>query len=128
MNKSNALQNQQQTQAEQASQRPIVAPLVDIYENQNEYLVLADLPGVKGDDLHIRYENGELSLHATRAEEQGADHLAVEFVNADYRRLFRIPEDVDAEHIDAKLTNGVLRLVLPKSQRAKPRQISVKAG
>jgi HSP20 family molecular chaperone IbpA len=107
----------------------VVAPAVDIYENEREYLVLADLPGVPSDGVRIRFENGELSLDASRQNgENGSNYIGTEIVVADYRRLFRIPETVDTEKIDAKLTNGVLHLVLPKSSKARPRKISVKAN
>lgn len=104
--------------AESASTRPVVAPAVDIYENEHEYLVLADLPGVANDGVQIRFEKGELSLFARRSEE----------AQADYRRLFSIPESVDSERIDASLQAGVLHLTLPKASKAKPRQITVKAS
>jgi HSP20 family molecular chaperone IbpA len=117
--------SQAQPVAEQTSARPVVAPAVDIYENEHEYLVLADLPGVSNDGIHIRFEKGELSLYARRDDNQAAQgepHLA------DYRRLFQIPETVDSEKIDAKLQHGVLHLVLPKASKARPRQIAVRAG
>jgi HSP20 family molecular chaperone IbpA len=114
--------------AESASTRPVIAPLVDIYENEQEYLVLADLPGVPNDGIEIRFEKGELSLYARRSE-SGArgETIGSEIAGADYRRLFTIPETVDSERIDAKLQAGVLHLVLPKASKAKPRQITVKA-
>lgn len=114
--------------AEQTTTRPVVAPAVDIYENEHEYLVLADLPGVPHDGVHIRFENGELQLDATRQDERASDYVGNEILAADYRRLFRIPETVDSEKIDAKLKDGVLHLVLPKASKARPRQISVKAS
>lgn len=110
-------QNPHKPVAEATSTRPVIAPAVDIYENEHEYLVLADLPGVANDAVQIRFEKGELNLHAARPEAQ-----------ADFRRLFSIPETVDSERIDAKLQAGVLHLVLPKASKAKPRQISVKAS
>jgi HSP20 family molecular chaperone IbpA len=106
----------------------VVAPAVDIYENEREYLVLADLPGVPSDGVRIRFENGELSLDATRQNGETGEIIGSEIVAADYRRLFRIPETVDSEKIDAQLKNGVLHLVLPKASKARPRQISVKAN
>ena len=113
--------------AEPTTNRPVVAPAVDIYENEREYLILADLPGVAHDGVQIRFEGGELSLVATRQEDKASDYLGSEIVVADYRRLFRIPETVDSEKIEAKLVDGVLHLVLPKSSKAGPRQISVKS-
>jgi HSP20 family protein len=114
--------------AEPTTTRPVVAPAVDIYENQHEYLILADLPGVPSDGVRIRFENGELSLDATRQNGETGETIGSEIVAADYRRLFRIPETVDSDKIDAKLQNGVLHLVLPKASKAGPRQISVKSN
>jgi HSP20 family molecular chaperone IbpA len=120
---------QAQTVAETASNRPVMAPAVDIYENEHEYLVLADLPGVGNDGVEIRFERGELSLYAKRPDSgERGEVLGSEIVGADYRRLFTIPETVDSERIDAKLQAGVLHLILPKASKAKPRQITVKAS
>jgi HSP20 family molecular chaperone IbpA len=66
MNQTKDLAPQTETAAEPTTTRPVVAPAVDIYENEHEYLVLADLPGVPTDGVRIRFENGELSLDATR--------------------------------------------------------------
>ena len=128
MSQDNTISTNKQSAAEPTTNRPVVAPAVDIYENEREYLVLADLPGVPHDGVQIRFENGELSLDARRQSEEADDYVGNEIQLADYRRLFRIPETVDSEKIDAKLSNGVLHLVLPKASKARPRQISVKAS
>lgn len=136
MSQDNTISTTHPSAAENTSTRPVVAPAVDIYENEQEYLVLADLPGVPHDGVQIRFENGELSLDASRqdgrqGDKQGdkqSDYVGTEILAADYRRLFRIPETVDSEKIDAKLVNGVLHLVLPKASKARPRQISVKSN
>jgi HSP20 family protein len=128
MSKDNSIHTTTPSAAENTTTRPVIAPAVDIYENEHEYLVLADLPGVPHDGVRIRFENGELSLDASRQDEGKDDYVGAEIVAADYRRMFRIPETVDSEKIDAKLQNGVLHLVLPKASKARPRQISVKAS
>ncbi len=124
--------------AENTTTRPVAAPAVDIYENEREYLVIADLPGVPLENVQIRFEDGELHLDARRHDDANdandaddgtrGNYIGSEIVAADYRRLFRIPETVDSEKIDAKLVQGVLHLVLPKASRARPRQINVKAN
>lgn len=114
--------------AESTRGRPVVAPPVDIYENQEQYLVLADLPGVKTDDVQIRFEDGELTIRATRNDVGQGEVLGAEFSAADYVRRFSIPETVDASKIDAKLQAGVLELTLPKASRVRPRQIAVKTA
>jgi HSP20 family molecular chaperone IbpA len=128
MSKPSTVATNNSSAAESTTNRPVIAPAVDIYENEHEYLVLADLPGVAHDGVQIRFEGGELSLDATRQDETASEYIGNEIVAADYRRLFRIPETVDSEKIDAKLSNGVLHLVLPKASKARPRQISVKAS
>ena len=103
-----------------------VTPRVDILETEDELLLYADLPGVTQDDVDIRFENGELTLHGRRAAAPG-DREAWLFENdtGDYFRAFRISEQVDAGRIWAELKNGVLTLHLPKSEAVKPRKIVV---
>lgn len=106
-----------------------VTPLVDILETEDELLLFADLPGVTQDDVDIRFENGELTLHARRALAAGNwEAWLLENETGDYFRAFRISEQVDASRIWAELKNGVLTLHLPKVETAKPRKISVKGG
>jgi HSP20 family protein len=108
--------------------RPVVAPPVDIYENAEEYLVLADLPGVKTDDVQVRFDSGELTIHASRADIGPGEAIGADFTAVDFMRRFSIPETVDASKIDAKLQAGVLCLTLPKASRVRPRQIAVKSA
>lgn len=128
MSQDKSMTKQAPSAAENTRTRPIVAPPVDIYENAAEYLVIADMPGVGNDDVQIRFEEGELSIRATREHRGEGQVLGSELQNVDFLRRFTIPEIVDADKIDAKLTAGVLYLHLPKASRARPRQISVKAG
>lgn len=114
--------------AESTRGRPVVAPPVDIYENAEEYLVVADLPGVKTDDVQVRFDNGELTIYASRADLGPGEVLGAEFTSADFMRRFSIPETVDSSKIDAKLQAGVLCLTLPKASRVRPRQIAIKSA
>jgi HSP20 family protein len=105
------------------------APRVDIVETEEELRLFADLPGVTQDDVDIRFENGELTLHARRAAAATArDAWLWENDTGDYFRAFRITEQIDASKIWAELKNGVLTLHLPKVEAAKPRKITVKGG
>src|SRR3954454_11462417 len=108
--------------AEKMAQRAAVAPAVDIFENKDELLILADLPGVTKEDLSINFDKGHLTLEG-RLREFGPDEEPF-----DYRRTFVIPQGIDAEKISANLQNGVLRVTLPKPAAMKPRQIAVTAG
>lgn len=113
----------------QSDQRPAMTPACDIYENVDEVLLFADLPGVAADSLRINIENGELMLEARRElpVTQGTS-LGAEFRDCDYRRRFAMPSGIDGAKVSAELKEGVLRLRLPKSAALKPRQIAVKAG
>lgn len=104
-------------------------PRVDILETEDELLLCADMPGVKEGEVDIRFENGELTLHARRAKPPvPAEAWLWESQAGDFFRSFRITEQVNASKIWAELKNGVLTLHLPKAEAAKPRKIAVKAG
>lgn len=95
---------------------------VDILEGEEEYLVFADVPGVKKEHINIEYADGELRLHAKR---EVAEHEAWP---AEYRRAFRVGQDIDVERISAELNDGVLSVHLPKMESAKPRRISIQVA
>lgn len=101
-------------------------PAVDIYENEDEILLHADMPGVLKEDIAVDIDNGTLSISGIR--KLTAEGLATyeEFSNVEYVRSFSVPQTIDVEKVEAELKNGVLRLHLPKSEAAKPRQIEIK--
>jgi HSP20 family protein len=99
--------------------RRTTLPRVDVYENADEVLLVADLPGVASEGLRVELDKGELSVHGQR---QG-DHGAV-----DYERVFRVSTGIDGSKIEAELANGVLRVRLPKVDALRPRRIQVKAS
>jgi HSP20 family protein len=108
--------------------RPVLTPAIDIFENADEYRVVADLPGVRQEDIDIDLERGELVLFAKRGLPREGEALALGRREGDFRRVFRIPEDLDRNKIEASFDNGVLLIRLPKSERVKPRRISVTAA
>jgi HSP20 family protein len=115
---------------EGASSRPW-SPAVDIVENENELILTADIPGVKMDDIDIRLEDGTLTLSGERkfsAEDAKAGYHRIERAYGSFRRVFALPDSVDAEKVAAKFENGVLNVVLPKKEIAKPRSIKVQLG
>jgi HSP20 family protein len=111
--------------AEQLNRRPVVAPPVDIYENRDEILVLAEVPGARTDGITVRLEKNELYLHAQREDAGAGPGKAW---GADYSRTFIVPRGIDAEKITAEMTAGVLRIRLPKNESLKPRRIEVRAS
>jgi HSP20 family protein len=103
-------------------------PRVDIYETADELVLLADLPGVQPADLEVRFERGELTLHGRcGARQANAPYALAEYGVGDFYRAFTINEDIDADQIAAELKHGVLTVHLPKSEKAKPKKIAIKA-
>lgn len=105
-----------------------VVPPVDVYENADELLLVADLPGATPDGIDIQLENGQLTIQAKRSDLSTTTPLVTEYRPRDYFRSFSVPRGIDASKIAAQLTAGVLRLHLPKSESIKPRRIEVKQG
>ena len=113
---------------ENVSERPSVRPPVDIYENREEYLVIADLPGVHNDSLEVNLDADKLTLVGKTPEESQGQVVEREYRLFDYARTFQLPNVVDRAKVSAELRNGVLTLHLPKVDAVKPRRIEVKAG
>ncbi len=104
-------------------------PSADIVENDNEYVIKADLPEVKKEDIDIRVENGVLTLSGERRFEkstEGEKEHRREAFYGKFARSFSLPDDVDVDKISAECRDGVLRVHLPKSEAKKPRTIEVK--
>ncbi len=102
-------------------------PRVDIFEGQNELTVVADVPGVRSEDVDLRFEKGELILHArVNPRHQNENFLLREYDEGDFYRAFSIHESIDNTRIAAECKNGVLTIHLPKAEAARPRQIKVR--
>ena len=102
-----------------------LVPAVDIYETEDALHVIADVPGVREEDLDIRVEDRVLTISGKPSLVTGEDLLMQEFELMPYFRQFRLGDDVDQEKIEAKLQHGVLTLHLPKADQAKPKKIKV---
>lgn len=106
-------------------------PAVDISETEEEFEIKAELPGVKKEDLKVTLEKGVLTLQGERKEEREEKGRRVHRVERSYGRFsrsFSIPDVVDESKVKAEFKDGVLRLRLPKSERAKPKAIEVKVA
>jgi HSP20 family protein len=116
------------TVPEQTRPGPVYSPSVDIFENDNSITVLADMPGVKAQDLKIDLRESVLTLSGRVTSPEGQKEMDVlrEYHTGTFLRQFTLSEAIDQAKIDAKLTDGVLRLELPKVEKARPRQISVR--
>jgi HSP20 family molecular chaperone IbpA len=114
---------------EQTRPGPLYTPAVDIFENDDRISVLADMPGVQAKDLKIDLRDSVLTLsaHVTNSESASETAILSEYETGTFFRQFTLSEVIDQAKIEAKLTDGVLKLELPKLERAKPRQITVKA-
>lgn len=107
------------------------APAVDIYENEHELVVKADLPDVKPEALDIRVENNILTIRGERKFEKKVDeknYLRVERSYGSFARSFSLANTVNSEAIKADYKDGVLTLTIPKREEAKPKQIKVNVG
>ena len=108
----------------------LLTPPVDIFEDAEALTVLADMPGVAPGHLTIDLHEGVLTITGHAAAPQGGNEVPVlqEYEAGTLQRNFTLSEAIDQERIQATLKNGVLRLRLPKAERAKPRQIAIQAG
>jgi len=107
---------------------PTATPAVDIYENEEEILLHADMPGVVKEDISVNIDNGKLSVSGVRKLAATGASSWEEFGDVAYHRTFSVPQTIDLEKVNAELKDGVLRLHLPKSDAAKPRLIEIKAA
>jgi HSP20 family protein len=119
------LVRRQQQLPEKAGSKPTVAPAVDIYENNDEVLLMADFPGVSKDGVIVHLDKDVLTLQGQRTEHDDKGLLTSEFRTCDYYRAFTLPQGIDADRIGAVLENGVLRVTLPKSASVKARRIEI---
>jgi HSP20 family protein len=107
-------------------------PAMDIVEREDEYLVRADLPGVRKEDINVTMENGLLTITAERKAEsqakQGDRLLRQETRLGRYTRSLRLGTQIDEKGVKASYRDGVLELILPKAEQVKPRKISVDVG
>jgi HSP20 family protein len=104
-------------------------PAIDVAEYENEFVAIAEMPGIKKEDLKITFENDVLTLKGERAPyeiPQDAKVLLNEMRVREFERSLQLPSDIDAKNISAELKDGVLRIVLPKAENARARQIEIR--
>lgn len=103
-------------------------PAVDIKEEEDRFVILADIPGVDPNDIDVHMENGMLTIKGekeTEKKEEKEGYKRVERSFGSFYRRFSLPDTADAEKISAKSKHGVLEVVIPKQQKVQPRKISV---
>lgn len=107
---------------------PEWTPLADITEDDREYVIKAELPELKREDVKVTVENGVLTISGERKfekEEKKKKYHRVERGYGSFVRTFALPEDADAEKVKAQFKQGILEVHLPKNEKAKPKQIEV---
>ena len=106
--------------------RGFVTPPVNIYGNENEYVLEVEMPGLDKSGLEVTVEGNELTIVGRRKTEttQGEPYYS-ETPQANFRRMFELRPDIDTSKINAQMEQGVLKLRLPRSEKAKPRKIQI---
>ena len=104
-------------------------PAVDIVELNDRYEIVSELPGLKKEDLKIGVDNGTLTISGERKHygfPEGTTVLRHETTTQPFSRSFGIPEEVNTNAISAELKDGLLRIQMPKSEKARPQEISIR--
>jgi len=128
------LQAKQKTEvsapSEQTTPGAVFVPAVDIFETEKEINLLADLPGVKTEDLKIDLRDNVLTLSGDVAAFEGPNEndIFIEYEVGKFYRQFTVSEEIDQAKIEAQMKDGVMRLILPKAEKTVPRKITVKAA
>ncbi|MEW6388230.1 MAG: Hsp20/alpha crystallin family protein [Thermodesulfobacteriota bacterium] len=117
-------------QAERVRPGRIFVPAVDIFETPEALVLVADMPGVGADKVNLDLKDNNLTISGEISPPLGEGETLVsrEYYTGDYYREFHLGEMIDRNKIEASMNDGVLRLTLPKAEKAKPRKIEVKVG
>ena len=102
-------------------------PECDIYENDNEYIMYFDIPGVEKDDISLKVEKDVLNLTADCTKKAGENYTCLrdEMLYSGFKRSFDLGDSVNSDEIKADYKNGTLKLILPKKEKQKTKQISI---
>lgn len=106
-------------------------PAVDVHEEKDAFVLTADLPGVKPEDIEVTAEKGVLTLRGERKSERREDAVGyerIERVTGSFVRRFTLPDNVQGDDIKAKFTHGVLSVSIPKKPEVAPKRVTVEAA
>ncbi len=106
-------------------------PVIDVKENEKDFIIHAELPGLSKDDFKLTVEDNSLALEGEKKveKEEKSDNLyRTERSYGAFKRVFRLTDSVDSKKIAADYTNGILSITVPKTEKAKPKQIEVKVS
>jgi HSP20 family protein len=117
-------------QHEEISSRPVLRPAVDILENRDEILLIADMPGLTSDAIQLDLDGETLTLRGRRPDPipEGVRLLAGQRADFEYKRAFQLPEAIDRDRIAASYKDGVLEVRLPRHERTRPRRIAIETA
>ena len=107
------------------------APLVDIAEDDKEYVITAELPEIKKEGVKVTVEGGVLTISGERKfekEEKGKKYHRIERAYGSFVRSFTVPDDADGSKVSAEFKEGVLRVHMPKSEKARPKSVEIKVS
>jgi HSP20 family protein len=118
------------TGAERTHTRPVYAPRTDIYETNEGLVLVVDLPGVRSEDTEITLEKRVLTIRGRAQDEtpRGFSPVYREYVPGHFERMFTLSDEIDGERIEARQSEGVLRLFLPKTGPAQTKRIQIRSG
>lgn len=128
MRENKEIATREETMPERTRKLTAVTPLVDIFENDEEILLHADMPGVKKEEVTVNIDNGRLEIAGVRKLNVSGSVTWEEFGDVEYRRVFAVPQTIEVGKVHAELKEGVLKLHLPKAETAKPRVIEIRAS
>jgi HSP20 family molecular chaperone IbpA len=119
-----------ESEGERTRPGPVFVPAVDIFESEAEITLLADMPGVASENVSIDLHENQLTVSGEiePLTSEKEEYLLQEFETGTFHRQFTLSDRIDQNAITATVKDGVLRLVLPKAEKAKPRKVEVKAG
>jgi HSP20 family protein len=115
-------------QGEFTQEGPFFVPNIDIFEDGDNIVLLADMPGVNKNNVDIQVEDGQLRIQGKVSKETPGEYVLSEYSIGDYFSNFVLSTTIDQSAIKASMKNGVLRVVLPKSEKGKPRKITIKTN
>lgn len=108
------------------NQFAFITPRADIHESENEYTVFAEMPGVSRSSLKVELENGHLVIEGKMADLRTSGTILVEEIfKRNYRRIFRLTDQIDTDGIQARWQDGILHVTLNKKESQKPREIAI---
>jgi HSP20 family protein len=109
---------------------PVFIPAVDIFENKDALILIADMPGIDSEGVDINLKDSELTISARPVKEERNDVTPIytEYESGGFLRSFTLSNVIDQARIEARMKDGVLKVILPKAESAKPRQIVVQSG